>query len=314
MSDRSHSNSAIKSEKSSFKEERSEKSLSQPKNVEKSESRSPSNERPVPRKPVQSVQPVQPMEPVQPMQLEQPMQPVQQSPEKNPIYIQIDIEYYKTMEQDGFESLKQIIEKRGCDVLEIDESITLEQDTSRFVKIDSKDNKNKYDASDDFIDLYYKDFIRNKKGGVGITVLIPEGLVSLFIGAKGKQIKELKYKSKTKIDVCKPVPGENFRMIELWGHHEDLKNASSIINSTVFRLEQQRRNNDGNNPNNKHRDRRSDQVYGKLIIETDVYRNVFTKKDVDYIDDLFKAFGVNIRIVDCPFNLRSKSSEKLVVC
>ena len=52
---------------------------------------------------------------------------------------------------------------------------------------------------------------------------------------------------------------------------------------------------------------------GKLIIEGDVYKNVFLKKEIDYKDDLFKTFGVNARMVDCPYNLRSKSNEKLVV-
>ena len=151
------------------------------------------------------------------------------------------------------------------------------------------------------------------KGNIGITTLIPEDLVSLFIGSKGKQIKELKYKSKTKIDVCRPIEGQRLRMIEVWGHHEDLKNASSIISNAVSRLTVAKKNQNSSDTNNKQGNRRNDRVYGKLIIESDVYKNVFLKKEIDYIDDLFKAFGVNIRIVDCPYNLRSKSNEKLVV-
>ena len=128
MSERSQNDSAMKSVRSNSSKSNLKESHVRSKSNEKSESHRQINERPIPRKPATATF------------------------TKNPIYIQVDIDYYDQLEKDGFSAVKKIKERSGCDVLEIDESIKLETKTSRFLKIDSKDNKNKYDASDGFID------------------------------------------------------------------------------------------------------------------------------------------------------------------
>ena len=56
-------------------------------------------------------------------------------------------------------------------------------------------------------------------------ILIPEGLVSLVIGAKGKRIKSLVYKTYTKIVVSQPIFGLTHRAVTIKGYYKDVCKA-----------------------------------------------------------------------------------------
>mmetsp|Transcript_19186 Transcript_19186/g.18843 ORF Transcript_19186/g.18843 Transcript_19186/m.18843 type:complete len:129 (+) Transcript_19186:217-603(+) len=71
----------------------------------------------------------------------------------------------------------------------------------------------------------------SKSPGDSITILvfIPEGMVSLIIGARGRQIKILTQDSKTDIVVNQPIHRMSYRTVKIDGEPHNIAHAIAMI-------------------------------------------------------------------------------------
>jgi rRNA processing protein Krr1/Pno1 len=62
-----------------------------------------------------------------------------------------------------------------------------------------------------------------------VIIFVPEGMVSLLIGAKGHQINKIMKESHTTIVVNQPINRMTYRTAKIQGYHSDIAKACRII-------------------------------------------------------------------------------------
>ncbi len=68
-----------------------------------------------------------------------------------------------------------------------------------------------------------------KKEAFSVIIFVPEGMVSLLIGAKGHQINKIMKESHTTIVVNQPINRMTYRTAKIQGYHSDIAKACRII-------------------------------------------------------------------------------------
>ena len=135
------------------------------------------------------------------------------------------IEYFKKKSK---HFLKDIQRKTGCENLYIDSEKELPDLIGKVISISDKRMSRKQDAFYYLMDLYedyLKEYETKNKKWQSLIILIPEALVSLFIGYKGRNVKNLMKSFRTKIIVNQPVQNFPFRCVEIDGYLQDIKDT-----------------------------------------------------------------------------------------
>lgn len=131
-----------------------------------------------------------------------------------------------------------------CTKLYFDESIEIPDMPGKILVFECDKISYKYDA----LNIILKDLLKvqselfkNKaktnlpqsSSYLEFMILIPEGLVALVIGAKGKQIKALMDESGAEIIVNQPVYGMNQRSVTIKGQPKEIATAVAKIFETL---------------------------------------------------------------------------------
>lgn len=87
----------------------------------------------------------------------------------------------------------------------------------------------KYQCAKALLGEVYQSFKRSKKEAFSVIVFVPEGMVSLLIGAKGHQINKIMKESHTTIVVNQPISRMTYRTAKIQGYHSDVAKACRII-------------------------------------------------------------------------------------
>lgn len=131
---------------------------------------------------------------------------------------EIDFKIY--LEQELFEKseLKQHIEQieqKNQVKISVDESVQLPEAPGVVLVINSPSLEDKRIATGEILDKVKEFVLRNNR--MVATILVPEAIVSLLIGAKGRTIGRLKEQTGAEIIVNQPVSGMNVRGVRIEG-------------------------------------------------------------------------------------------------
>ena len=139
------------------------------------------------------------------------------------LYLKTQIYFIPTMmdhlRKSGKAVMKRIQEESGVRTLEIDPRLHLPDLRGNVVTIADKNRAKKEHATELIVEEYanYLSNLVHWKEPMRLIILIPEGLVSLFIGYRGQQINRAMSAYGTKIVVNQPIRDVSFRTVELEG-------------------------------------------------------------------------------------------------
>lgn len=156
-----------------------------------------------------------------------------------PILICVSEDYYDSIIETNYRLFKRIQDKTNVYKLTFDSEIEIPESNQKIIRIFDRyyDKKNK--ASDMLVRNYLRDFLRHDRFGK-ITMLIPEGIVALFIGKQGNQIKNLMNDCKTKIVVNQPINEVTHRTVEIGGDIEDVIYSCKAVCKAQERISRQK--------------------------------------------------------------------------
>lgn len=87
----------------------------------------------------------------------------------------------------------------------------------------------KYQCAKTMLSEVYHVFKNKKREAFSVIIFVPEGMVSLLIGAKGHQINKIMKESHTTIVVNQPINRMTYRTAKIQGYHSDIAKACRII-------------------------------------------------------------------------------------
>ena len=87
----------------------------------------------------------------------------------------------------------------------------------------------KYQCAKALLSDVYQSFKKIKREAFSVIIFVPEGMVSLLIGAKGHQINKIMKESHTTIVVNQPINRMTYRTAKIQGYHSDIAKACRII-------------------------------------------------------------------------------------
>lgn len=131
----------------------------------------------------------------------------------------------------------------------MDESVTIPDIQGKVLVIQSDSLDNKYDAilallkrmldmQTDLVKKRVKSSLPNSTSLLDVMVLIPEALVAMVIGGKGRQINSLKNESGADIVVNQPVIGMNLRSVQIKGAPKHISIACMRVYQTMEKFSQ----------------------------------------------------------------------------
>ena len=131
--------------------------------------------------------------------------------------------------------LDSIISQIGGIQMDFDLNIKIPEYNGCLLRIKSNDILKKRDATQHLLDFIVKNNLdhpndRKKKGEkIAIIIMIPNGLVSMIIGTKGKQISTLIEQSQASIVINQPIYKMTYRTVTISGYPEGIANAVMLI-------------------------------------------------------------------------------------
>lgn len=122
-----------------------------------------------------------------------------------------------------------VCQDTGCDRIEFDNSLVIPDIKGKVIKVYGKSLKSRKKAAR----IIVEEMMASKKKKIGdhttVLALIPEGMVSLVIGAKGRQIKILTQDSGTDIVVNQPIHRMSLRTVKIDGQPKNISRAIAMI-------------------------------------------------------------------------------------
>lgn len=247
-----------------------------------------------------------------------PDQKASQSGEKRkavklPIYVVIDGGYYDKISRDGFEVLDKIRTKFLLETMKVDDSIEVPDLKGRVVHIFAANDDDKIEAAEYFVERYLKATDNNDDSASdnSLKILMPEGVVSLFIGAKGKHIKQLMYDTKTKIIVSQPTQTAAFRSLAIQSDAHYIRRSLKKIVETIERLATDKQ---FHNKESRVRtvDTKNSRVMAKIVIEDEIVTHLYNKRD-NIIRNIIKDFNVGIKVVEPNRGINLRREDRVCV-
>lgn len=220
------------------------------------------------------------------------------------LYLKTQIYFIPTMmehlKKNDCEVLKRIKKDSGVKVLEINPNLHLPDLQGNVVTISDRNRKKKETATEMLVEEYssYLGKLVHWKEPMRLIILIPEAVVSLFIGYRGHQINKAMSMYGTKIIVNQPISNVSFRTVELEGKSHHL---AQTVNYSLAELQRLSREKNINNLELKPRTPRIrfNKTVAKLIFPFSVclYLNRQTE---NFLSALEKDLNVEIRIYENP--------------
>lgn len=234
-------------------------------------------------------------------------------PIKLPVFFVVDDEFFERLQRDGFALLEKVKSNKDIDTIKVEENLQVPELKGKVLNFNSGNDDAKFDASEYFAEKYVRSSSDYKDSSSinSLKILMPENIVSLFIGAKGKQIKQLMYETRTKIIVNQPAQVGAYRVITIQGELHYVKKSIRIIVNTFERLSQDKHIHSMNN-RAKLPENRNTQVTANIILEDEIISHLDNKRD-SLIRNIMKNNNVNIKIFDPPRNLNMKRDERICV-
>lgn len=231
---------------------------------------------------------------------------------KLPILIIIDYDFYEELQKDNFTLLDKLKTNYKVEKVVIDDEIQIPELNGKILHINSSNSDDKYEAAEYFVDKYMKFIdIDGNSSSQSLKILMPEIIVSLFIGAKGKQIKQLMYDSRTKLTVSQPGQPASHRMLTIEGEPYYLKKSLRIISNSIERLSFDKHIHSQDN-NSKPYDNKNTRVVAKLILDDGIVSHLYNRRD-NIIRNICRENSVGIKVVDPPRYLHVKREDRLCV-
>lgn len=239
--------------------------------------------------------------------------------ESSPKKLHLSIHLYFFSEMINFlvndqrDHLSEIQERTGVRKIEIDKHIHLTDLRGKVITVFDKNRRTKEAAVDLILDEYER-FSRDtpnfNPSRTSLIILIPEAVVSLFIGYKGSQIKRMMALFGTKIVVNQPIQNISFRSVEISGSSRDVRETCKKCISSLQEVA---------------RDKNIRQLYVKpktpsLRFSRSIAKLVIHSHTAEFLDqpssqvkaELEKEFEVRVTIYS-NFKLRFlKNSEKIL--
>ena len=132
--------------------------------------------------------------------------------------------------------LDSIISQIGGIQMDFDLNIKIPEYNGCLLRIKSNEILKKRDATQHLLDFIVKNNLdhpndRTKKKGekIAIIIMIPNGLVSMIIGTKGKQISSLIEQSQASIVINQPIYKMTYRTVTISGYPEGIANGVMLI-------------------------------------------------------------------------------------
>ena len=91
------------------------------------------------------------------------------------------------------------------------------------------DMERKYLCAKAMLAEVYQCFKKIKREAFSVIIFVPEGMVSLLIGARGHQINKIMKESHTTIVVNQPINRMTYRTAKIQGYHSDIAKACRVI-------------------------------------------------------------------------------------
>lgn len=124
---------------------------------------------------------------------------------------------------------KQVCEDTACEQMGFEENLQIPDINGKVVKIQAKSLRAREKAARILVEEMMAELKKKKGETTTILVFIPEGMVSLIIGAKGRQIKILTQDSDTDIVVNQPIHRMSHRTVKIDGEPKSIARAIAMI-------------------------------------------------------------------------------------
>ena len=131
--------------------------------------------------------------------------------------------------------LDSIISQIGGITMEFDLNFKIPEYNGCLLKIKSNDIRKKRDATQHLLEFIVKNNLdypnepKKKNEKIAIIIMIPNGLVSMIIGTKGKQIATLIEQSQASIVINQPIYKMTYRTVTISGFPEGIANGIMLI-------------------------------------------------------------------------------------
>jgi len=147
------------------------------------------------------------------------------SPSKKIVFdfeVFIETPYINLLSENNNEIINKILDTTRINCIEFDHQLTIPGAEGSVIKISDESYSKKYSALLEIVNEI--EVIRNSKrehSECSLVILVPEGMVSLLIGTKGKQIRSIMKDSRTQIVVNPAVHQMTYRSVKINGtiHH-----------------------------------------------------------------------------------------------
>ena len=196
--------------------------------------------------------------------------------------------------------LDSIISQIGGIQMDFDLNIKIPEYNGCLLRIKSNEILKKRDATQHLLDFIVKNNLdhpsdRKKKGEkIAIIIMIPNGLVSMIIGTKGKQISSLIEQSQATIVINQPIYKMTYRTVTISGYPEGIANGVMLIQKIM-----EERYNEVDNiefespPLNV----MTTQTCVKIVLPDYIVDNLCAKRhDIPFIDMIKNKFDVSTKL------------------
>lgn len=165
---------------------------------------------------------------------------------------------------------------------------------SRVLRIFDDNNEAKMRATVHVIDelVDFEEHASDKKI-IHISIYIPDEMVSLIIGQKGRQINKIKSQSKTQISVSNQGNKSEKRKVDISGKRESIKRGVKIIYDLVQTMLARIRQIDTKRPTAQ--PNRYARVRARLVVSRNM-SNYIIGDEGNFAKGLRKEFGVKIKV------------------
>jgi len=146
----------------------------------------------------------------------------------------IETPYITLLTENNNEIINKILDTTRIQCIEFDHQLSIPGAEGSVIKISDESYSKKYSALLEIVNEI--EVLRNAKrehSECSLVILVPEGMVSLLIGTKGKQIRSIMKDSRTQIVVNPAVHQMTYRTVKISGRPINVVDAVRIIYQTL---------------------------------------------------------------------------------
>jgi len=229
-----------------------------------------------------------------------------------PILIVLDDQVYDNLKRDNFNLLDKVSSNYKIDPVKFEENLKVPDLKGRVLSFTSNDLDEKFDSVEYFVERLFKSYEKNEDRSICcLKILMPENIVSLFIGSKGRQIKQLMFDTRTKIIINQPGQEASHRLVTVEGELYYVKKSIKMISTNIERLSFDKLNHSQDN-RNKNYDNKTPRVVAKIVIDEETASKILNRRD-NIVRNICRDNNVGIKVFEPPRHLNLKKEERVCV-